>query len=251
MQRLKRLIRGILIALTFLTRIPVPAPQDVSREEFTRSQRYYPLIGLLIGLILWGIGKLAFNHYPNLVTGAILLAAEIVLSGGIHLDGFMDTMDGLLSARSPERMLEIMKDSRVGAHASISLGIFLILKFTLLASLKESGLIILIILPTLSRWAFQLGFLCFPYARAEGLGKGYRETSAWPLFIAEGMIILALAYWLAGFGALILFIAGTLFALIFTWRVASLLGGLTGDVYGATIELTELIALLAAFPFYH
>ncbi len=157
-------------------------------------------------------------------------------------------MDGLLSARSPERMLEIMKDSRVGAHASMSLFGLLLLKFTLLASLKPSMMVFLILLPVLSRWTVQIAMIGFPYARKEGLGKGFHETSRWLVFIFEGLAILVFSTWLIGATGPITLVASVLFVLIFCWRVSALLGGLTGDIYGALIELTEVVALLVAFP---
>ena len=101
-------MRSLLIALTFLTRIPLPNPSDVSQEEFTRSQHYYPFVGFLLGGILWGALVFLLPFYPPLIAGALLLILQLILTGGIHLDGFMDSMDGLLFARTPERMLEIM-----------------------------------------------------------------------------------------------------------------------------------------------
>lgn len=244
-------MRGFLIAMTFFTRIPLPVPKDITSEEFTRSYRYYPLVGLVIGLILWLLAKVLAPYYPPLVLGAVLLAAELMLTGGIHLDGFMDSMDGLLSARTPDKILEIMKDSRVGAHASMALGGLLILKFAMLASLTPLSLSILIVMPMLSRWVFQIGMIAFPYARSQGLGKGFHEASQWLTFILNGLVLCGLAYYLLGLaGPLALSVT----ALMITWlsyRISALLGGLTGDLYGAFIELSEVICLLAAFPFLH
>ncbi|CAA7601784.1 adenosylcobinamide-GDP ribazoletransferase [Acididesulfobacillus acetoxydans] len=244
-------MRGLLIALTFLTRLPLPAPRNVSAAEFKHSQHYYPLVGLILGGFLWLAGRLTGPYYPPLVVGAILLALELALTGGIHLDGFMDSMDGLLSARTPERKLEIMKDSRVGAHASISLAALLLLKFSLLASLKPADMGILLLMPMISRWAFLIGVIGFPYARKEGLGQGFHEASRWLVFAAEGLIILGFAVWFLGPAGLAAILAASALAGLFSWRVSGHLGGLTGDIYGATIELAEVFALLAAFPFLH
>lgn len=245
-------LRGFLIALTFLTRIPLPAPKiEITSEEFTESYRYYPFVGLVIGLILWLLAKGLTFYFPPLVLGALLLAAELIVTGGLHLDGFMDSMDGLLSARSPERILEIMKDSRVGAHASMALIGLLLLKFSLLASLTPAQFSILLIMPMISRWVFQIGVIAFPYARAQGLGKGIHDTTRWIPFAVSGVLVLAISYALAGIAGLITLgvcvIAVTLWAI----KISSLLGGLTGDLYGAIIELSEVLCLLAAFPFLH
>ncbi|HZK53911.1 MAG TPA: adenosylcobinamide-GDP ribazoletransferase [Desulfosporosinus sp.] len=243
-------MRGFLIALTFLTRLPLPAPKiEVTSEEFTLSYRYYPLVGLLLGLLLWLLAKAMMPYLPPLVMGALLLVAELVLTGGLHLDGFMDSMDGLLSARSPERILEIMKDSRIGAHACMALVGLLLLKFSLLASLTSTQITILVVMPMLSRWVFQIGVIGFPYARPQGLGKGIHETVHWLPFLFTGCLVLGASYYLAGFAGLIAFGVCVITVTLWASKISSLLGGLTGDLYGAMIELSEVVCLLAAFPF--
>lgn len=243
-------MRGFLIALTFLTRLPLPAPKvEITSEEFTRSYRYYPLVGLVIGLFLWLLAKVLILYFPPLVLGALLLVAELILTGGLHIDGFMDSMDGLLSARSPERILEIMKDSRVGAHASMALCGLLFLKFTLFASLTPTQYSILLVMPMLSRWVFQIGVIGFPYARAQGLGKGIHDTSRWLPFLVSGGVVLGISFFLVGLAGLITFGVCVIAVTLWAYKISALLGGLTGDLYGAIIELSEVICLLAAFPF--
>ena len=243
-------MRGFLIALTFLTRLPLPTPRvEVTSDEFTKSYRYYPLVGLVIGLFLWLLAKVLSLYFPPLVLGALLLSAELVITGGLHLDGFMDSMDGLLSARSPERILEIMKDSRVGAHACMALIGLLLLKFALFASLTRPQYSILLIMPTLSRWVFQIGVIGFPYARPQGLGKGIHETTHWIPFLLTGGVVLGISFLLAGFAGLISFGVCVITVTLWSTKISSLLGGLTGDLYGAIIELSEVVCLLVAFPF--
>lgn len=245
-------MRGFLIALTFLTRIPLPAPRvEVTSVEFEQSYRYYPLVGLFIGLFLWLSAKFLSSYFPPLVLGAIVLCTELALTGGLHLDGYMDSMDGLLSARKPERILEIMKDSQVGAHACMALFGLLLLKFTLLASLTPAKFSIVLVMPMLSRWVFQIGIIGFPYARPNGLGKGIHETAHWTPFLVMGSIVLGISFYLTGYAGLIAFGGCIIVTTILAYRVSSLLGGLTGDLYGAFIELSEVVCLLAAFPFLH
>lgn len=250
-------MRRLLIALTFLTRIPFPNPTDVSEEEFTRSQHYYPIVGLLLGGILWASFLFLLPWYPPLITGALLLILQLILTGGIHLDGFMDSMDGLLSARTPERMLEIMKDSRVGAFGAISAIALLLLKFTLFAELLTLNLpatpVILLFMPLLSRWIFLIGVHFFPYARPEGLGKGFHEASRRTkgIFFIQGISLFLLTFWFLRWPGVLGFLTATFFILIFTRKSSRLLGGLTGDLYGASIEFAELFFLLGAFPLLH
>lgn len=243
-------MRGFLIALTFLTRLPLPAPKvEITSEEFSRSYLYYPLVGLVLGLLLWLLAKASVLYFPPLVLGAFLLVAELILTGGIHLDGFMDSMDGLLSARSPKRILEIMKDSHIGAHACMALFGLLLLKFSLLASLTPPQFSILFVMPMLSRWVFQIGVVCFPYARPQGLGKGIHETTRWVPFLLGGCLVLGASFYLTGFAGLIAFGVCVSIVTLLAAKVSSLLGGLTGDLYGAFIELSEVVCLIAAFPF--
>lgn len=248
-------MRGLHIAITFITRIPLPSPSNVTPEEFTRSQHYYPLVGLLLGGVLWGASTLLLPWYPPLVIGALLLILELVLTGGIHLDGFMDSMDALLSARTPERMLEIMKDSRVGAFGALSAISLLLLKFSLLTELlaleRPSGPLLILFMPMVARWIFLIGIHFFPYARPNGLGKGFHEASLKTkgIFFLQGILLLSMTFWFLRWGGIIGFLAATLFIVVFTYRTSRLLGGLTGDLYGASIEFSELFFLLAAFPF--
>ena len=243
-------MRGFLTALTFLTRIPLPASKFiVTSEDIERSYPYYPLVGLFLGLILWLLGKVLYSFFPPLVLGSLLLSTELLLTGGLHLDGFMDSMDGLLSARTPERVLEIMKDSRVVAHACISLVSILVLKFTLLASLTPAKFSLLLVMPMLSRWVFQFAVIRYPYARQQGLGKGLHDNARWLPFLLSGSIVLGLTFLLIGYAGIIAFITCTLTVIFMSHKVSKLLGGLTGDIYGALIEISEVVCLLAAFPF--
>lgn len=267
-------MRGFIIAATFLTRLPFPTPTDVTQDEFTASQRYYPLVGLLLGVILSLSALCLITFYPPLVVAALLIIEELLLTGGIHMDGFMDSMDALWSARTPERMLEIMKDSRVGSFGALSASALLLLKFALLAGILQittsflasfpylpsssqplkdfAPLLVLLIMPILSRWVFMFGILFYPYARKTGLGQGFHESSLqkpW-FFIIESLICLALAVFLLGWAGLSGFLFSFLFIFYFTRKVANLLGGLTGDLYGASIELSEILFLIGILPFF-
>lgn len=246
------MIRSFLIAVTFLTRLPFPAPNEVTQEEFTRSQRCYPLIGLVLGLFLLCTSFLLHPYYSPMVVAALILIEELLLTGGLHMDGFMDSMDALWSARTPERMLEIMKDSRVGSFGALSAIAILLLKFSLLAEVIGAGsYLALLIMPMLSRWMFLIGVIFFPYARKSGLGQGFHEDlSQTPWFLGiEGICCLALTIYLLHWAGLMGFLFSFLFLLYFTRKTSKLLGGLTGDLYGASIELSELLFLLGAAPF--
>ena len=110
-------MKSFIVAAQFLTRIPLKINMEVSNEEFGGSQKAFIFVGFLIGAVLSGAFYFLNFHVPPFILGALLLFLEILISGGLLLDGFMDTCDGIFSARPRERALEIMKDSRVGAHS--------------------------------------------------------------------------------------------------------------------------------------
>lgn len=128
-------MKSFRLALSFFSRLPVGDPGQVEEKIFFNSLRLVPLVGLVLG-ICWAVFAILINWLiPPILSGMILLAAIVYSTGGIHLDGFMDTMDGLFSARNPQRVLEIMKDSRVGGHAVVAVILLLMIKAAALYSM--------------------------------------------------------------------------------------------------------------------
>src|SRR5262245_25304904 len=160
-------MRGWLIdfglAWRLLTAIPLPfIPEDPERSP-GRSVGYYPLVGLILGLILAYLDRLLGWLLPPGLAAALLLVIWVGLTGMLHLDGFMDACDGLLSPREPARRLEIMKDSRVGAFAVVGAVLLLLLKFNALVALPpEARWPILLTAPTLARWAMTWSMKVYP-----------------------------------------------------------------------------------------
>ncbi len=129
----------LVAALQFLTRLPLPVRFPESDAIYRRSTVFYPAAGLLIGMLAAGAAYGLSAVFPLYVVAALALGLWVFLTGGLHLDGFMDTADGLLSYRPRERMLEIMKDSRVGAMGVIACVLLLLMKMMLLAALLDGG----------------------------------------------------------------------------------------------------------------
>lgn len=234
-------------ALQFLTTIRLVDEEPCTNEQFAGSMIYFPLIGLIIGGVLALVAYAASLRLPAGLVAAILLAAEIMLTGGLHLDGYMDTMDGLFSGRSRERILEIMKDSRVGSHAVIALMGLFFLKYALFQQVVQiKGWPVLVLMPALGRMGMGLGAALFPYARPEGMGKGFAEY-----FTRQRLLITVVYCGVAAWGLLrlqgiVLSLAIIVWAWIFSRFVQGRIGGLTGDVYGALSELSEVVVLLVA-----
>lgn len=256
-------MNDFLVGLQFLTRLQIKKQLDWSEKACGGSVKFFPVIGTVLGFCYLLLGAVIYLLLPRfdltvnpLCTGFLLLLFNIYLTGALHCDGFCDTMDGILSGREKSRILEIMKDSRVGAHGATSLILLLIGKFAMFASLPPSlALCTLFFMPVTARACMSLAVVAFPYARKEGLGKAFHEFSgAKDLTLALGYVM-ALLVILGGFQLklTLLLTAASLATLwvmyCFDRHVAGLIDGLTGDVYGATAELGELIFLIFAVVF--
>ncbi|MGF9914036.1 adenosylcobinamide-GDP ribazoletransferase [Paenibacillus ehimensis] len=257
-------------AFQFLTRLPVPVKLDYNDALFRRSVVFYPLVGLVLGLITAAAGLLLANVLSPLPAAVLLLGIWVMLTGALHLDGLMDTADGILSYRSRERMLEIMKDSRVGAMGVIAAVLVLLLKWSLLTELLPAAAaggqgnlwLLLALVPLWSRWYMVVAIAWWPYARQAGSGMGgfFRGVGAGHA-AGSGLVALLLSFCVAAageaFGGLSLpfwhmvgivaiLLAVTVGAgVLMSVSIHRKLGGLTGDTYGAMNELLEAALLLA------
>jgi adenosylcobinamide-GDP ribazoletransferase len=234
----------MLTALGFLTALPVPR-QQVSATTLARSLIAFPFVGLLVGVCLFALDLALARLLPREVRAALLLVATIALTRALHLDGLIDCCDGLFGGFTPERRLEIMRDSRVGAFGVLGAIAFLLLRYASLVALAgDLRLIGLLLPPTLGRWAMALAIVGFPYVRATGMGATFK-AAARPWHLALATIAAAgcsLGIWLPWGGAALLVAA--LVALAAARFMVGRLGGLTGDCYGAINELVEAVVLL-------
>jgi adenosylcobinamide-GDP ribazoletransferase len=229
------LLRPFLLAASFLTRLPVPfiTPRD---RELGRSAAFYPLIGLLLGLLLLGAGLLLSGRTSPELTAAILVTLLAMLTGGLHLDGVADCSDALGVFGDRERRLAVMKDPRSGALGVVALVLALALK---LLALSEAGIWMLPAALVLSRWVAVVLAVALPYARERGTGgalssqAGWREVLLGAILVAAGLFASGPVAWLGAAG-------GIVAALWLARTMHRALGGLTGDVYGAAIEVTEI-----------
>ncbi|GAB6137036.1 adenosylcobinamide-GDP ribazoletransferase [Halanaerobaculum tunisiense] len=234
-----------LLALQFITRIPINLDLNYDDRSIGTSMVYYPVIGTLLGAILSLVNQLGVVYFPPLVTDALLIIGMVVLTGGLHLDGLMDTCDGIFSGRGKERILDIMRDSRVGAFGVIGLVLLLLLKFSLLVEIpmQYKGLILVYSL-TISRWAMVYVAFFYPYPRQEGLGKAYQEHLELKHFLlATGWTLLG-GFFLFGIQGILILLANWLVTVILAKIIMGKIDGLTGDNYGAVNELIEVVSLL-------
>ena len=233
--------------LQFLSRIRLWPQNSWAEDSFSRSVKWFALVGLMIGLgdglVWWGVQA----FLPHLALSAVLVISHLFWAGGICYDGLMDTADGIFSGRPRERMLEIMKDSHTGAYGAIAGSVALLIRFAFLASISGEMLLAgLILCPVISRWLMVIGITIFPYARPEGLGKAFVKYSGkGSLIFATFLlsIILCGGVYYFGNSVIILLGSGLIWGLCLGAWLTKKLGGLTGDCYGAIAETSELVML--------
>lgn len=242
-------MNGLRSAIGFLTILPI-APR-CSAEDLAAARTWFPLVGLLLGVILAGADLLMNGPFPLLLASALLTVALALMTRALHLDGFMDTCDALFGGFERERRLEILRDPHVGAFAVVGVISLLLIKFAAIAALPQMNrTAILILFPCLSRWAMLLVMERFPYVRSKGLGTMFFGTrDKWPLIGGLG-ITLSSAILLAGIPGVVLFAMASFIAWAVGSWAARLLGGLTGDVYGAVNEVSEASVLILAAVLY-
>ena len=240
-------------ATRFLSVLPLLGPpqhfetsnSDTETSQLKLGSAYFPFVGFLLATVLYLVQLIFGLVLPRFALAAILVVALVLLTGGLHLDGLMDTCDGLFGGRTRERRLEIMRDSRVGSFGVLGGICILLLKFALFASmgLHTLSLAFFVVLPS-TRWAMVLALRTFPSARPGGLGATFRQSVTLPKLLVAGVTALVFVFIVGHAVGILLWIAASCTALLIGAWVTRLIGGLTGDIYGAIAESTEVIALL-------
>lgn len=243
-------MKSFFSALSFLTLIPVPQSWQGSGHKLEAGVWYYPAVGVVLGLLLailyWGL-NLVFP--PG--TGALLLVlAWALVTGGLHLDGAADTADGFFSSRPRDKILDIMRDSRLGTMGAAALWFILCLKWVsvwhLAPGLRYQAIVLI---PVCGRVCMLIHMAWLPYARAQGLASAFvtshLKTAAWAggLFLVSALFIVFNSRGLLLVGVLFVFL------LIFNAVCRKMIGGFTGDTIGAACELCETVALAALTTF--
>jgi adenosylcobinamide-GDP ribazoletransferase len=236
------LMRGLLVALGFLTRIPVPSRVFDDAHAQRTSLVWYPMVGLVLGVLLTGL-FLVLPREHALLSAALTLLAWVALTGGLHLDGLADSADAWVGGFGDRaRTLEIMKDPRSGPAGVTAIASLLLLKYAALASLSIESAWLLWLSPLLARSALTAAFVTTPYVRSGGLGSALKDAPRGACVLAL-LCAVAICIVCGVAGVCVLGVALVVFAL---WRRACLrrLGGFTGDTAGALAELVEVSVLV-------
>lgn len=236
-------MKKFFIALQFLTILPIKITSRIKNADFGKSLIYFPVIGTLIGVFLTACLFL-FSFLPDIVISILILIILSIITGGIHLDGFADTCDGFCGSKSKERILEIMRDSRIGVMGVIGLVNLLILKFSLILSIPEQVLPkSLILMTTFSRWSQVLSCYTSRYARKEGKAKYFIEYDSKWEFLAGSIFTIVIFLFLMQLKGMIILVISTIVILLAINYVKNKIDGMTGDTIGAISEVAEISIL--------
>ena len=242
-------MKDLRLAIGFLTILPLaPGPQT----QMGPARAYFPLVGLALGGILAGLDLVARESLPTSVVGALLVVALLVLTRAIHTEGFLDSCDGLFGGYSAERRLEILKDTHVGAFAVIGCVALLLLKWSLLTGIPgEVRVGLLIVFPCLSRFGMLSTMAAFRYVRKQGIGSSFQQgANRWQVVFGLATAALAAGLLLGAAGAALLGTAIAVSLVLGRWMVG-MLGGMTGDTYGAVNEVAEVTVLIVGIALFN
>ena len=243
--------------LQFMTRIPINIDTGFD-EEFHKTITYFPLVGLVLGVLIYIIGLVSGIFFDSFITSIIVTLALVILTGGLHIDGLGDTFDAIYSYRDKERMLEIMKDSRLGTNSLLAIMFLILLKIGFIYSIINNNLLwTIIFMPVVAR----LGVIVLMYKtvtpRENGMGNlfiGKASTSMFTIAILYTIILIIgiskLIFLASTFEAMMLIstiIILFIFNNLFKKHIYIKIDGVTGDILGCTIELGELIYLFCIY----
>ena len=236
---------GFWTAWQFLTVFPAPGGRGLSESGIGCSIGYFPLVGLILGMVLLGLDQVLGLFLPPLLVSALLVVSLILLTGALHLDGLMDTCDGFALRSSAAERLRVMADSRVGGFGVVGACCLILLKVISLITMPV-GLraVALLLMPTLSRWSAAYAITAFPSAKKEGLGQMFKKGASWLKMGMATVIAAALAAAFLSYAGVAMVAVVWVTSFLLARTLSLRLGGLTGDTYGAIIELSEVVSLI-------
>lgn len=238
-------MKDLFTAMSILTVFPLNRHTAASDEELARSTLFFPVVGFIIGFLLMAATQWLSPMLPPGPLAAVLLAMSMLLTGGLHLDGLADLCDGLAAGGDRERILSVMKDSRIGAFGVMGVVIILLFKYSLFHEVIRQGWVrSFLLMGVLSRWAMVLAAFSGRYARAEGTARPFIGRIGWPWFIGSTAITVGFAWMMLKGPGLLALLSVVLFVLSFLYYLQWKIGGLTGDALGALNEVIEVLVLL-------
>lgn len=239
-------MNGLINAIQFLTILRIKNAADLDLKKLGSSSLYFPIVGILLGLLLVGLDKALSLVLPALLTNLILIFTLIIITGAMHIDGLADSFDALFSGKDKEGMLSIMREVHLGTFGILAIVAIILFKLALLSSipqyLRQSSLILMALL---SRYSMSAAVTFFPYARNEGKAKVFFQGKSLKDFFFPTAITLIISLVIFKVTGLAIFSINIGFTFLAGLWVKSKMGGLTGDTLGALSELSEVLVLLS------
>ncbi len=203
------------------------------------------MVGFIIGLVLVGLDWLFGLILPSAVVNALLIVSLVVITGVLHLDGFVDTCDGIAGHKTAEDRWRVMHDSRVGGFGIVGIVLLLLVKYVSLNSIPLPLMMTtLVLMPVISRWATVYAIFAYPYAKPSGLGKAFKQGTSWLRFTMATLIALVVVVGLAQLAGLAIMFLIWVMAVAMAAYLKGKFSGLTGDTYGAINEVAEVGVLI-------
>lgn len=252
MSGIKEFFKGFLLNLQFFTALPINIPLPMDKKHLNNSIKSFPLVGLLQGILYSVVLYLLINWTPFsiLAIAFVIWLLAILITGGLHLDGWMDASDAYFSYQSKDRRLEIMKDSRIGAFGVLSVIVLLSARFLfiyeIITYMKGETYLLIAFLPFLSKGIMGMVLVTVPTAKEDGLAHLFQEAGnrrslvVYPIYLIF-VVSVMLYQWMEGFiPAMTLLIIAIGCYFLIRVKAVKWFGGITGDVLGASVEGTEI-----------
>ncbi len=234
-------MKSLIFAVRFLTVLPLGFKYNKDKN----STIFFPVAGLLLGIILAIANSLLADIIPEFLLNVILVVLLVILTGGLHLDGLADTIDGFYAGKDRDDVLRIMRDSHIGSMGVIGLICVVLLKIGFLQAVSSSVKFkALLIMPVLSRWSMVFALFLFDYAREQGKAKDFFTGLTWKKFFLSTLVAVIITYFVFEFKGLLLIFFVAFSTFIFGKGIKIKISGLTGDTLGAINEVNEVLILL-------
>lgn len=242
---MKVYIKDFILAFQFMTRIPIPISIDIDRSDFKNTVKFFPIVGLAIGIFEFTVYFIFLNTISYMFAAFATVMSHIFITGGIHIDGLSDTVDGIFSGRDRQRILEIMKDSRIGTFGCIAIVILIVGKTILLSQFEMKAVIAIILAPVISRTMNIFLMYKRKYARSsEGMGDMFIGVLDFKNYILALILGILISISIGKATGIMLISISCIFTFIFRKYIENKIDGITGDILGASDELNEFLIYL-------
>jgi adenosylcobinamide-GDP ribazoletransferase len=236
-------MKQLVLMIQFLTRIPINIALDVRDEDFTKGFKYFPAVGSIIGGLIYAIHFILRPYFSPFTTAIIIVLSYLYITGGLHMDGLSDSADGLFSGRSKDRVLEIMKDSRIGSNGALAMVFVILLKIAFMSEIDPGKVgLILLLMPMLSKYVVVFISNFSEYAREDGMGNWFIGKVTTGDFLFSTVYTLGITV-LVKPQFVILLVGALMFGWLFRRFCYSQIDGMTGDTIGALSELSDVVIL--------